>query len=587
MDRPIQLAKTNSSRGTSKVIWPNDNKAIETYFHALIAGLFPVVSMLGQRVGFPLFLLGAWLVLVQPSAGQSGTWSETGDLTTARWDHTGTLLPDGMVLVAGGKNVLPLASAELYDPASGTWTATGSLVADARQTHTATLLPNGKLLVAGGQDSSFNGLASAELYNPESGTWTQTGDLADPRFSHTATLLQNGQVLVAGGAVNSFTTLASAELYDPAGGTWTATGSLAHARRTHTATLLPNGKVLVAGGIISDDILASAELYDPASGTWTETGSLAHARQRCTATLLPNGKVLVAGGQDSSFNGLASAELYDPASGTWTETGRLAHARFDHTATLLSDGTVLVAGGGVFEGSASAELYDPASGTWTETGDLLNVRFVHTATLLPNGKVLVAGGLDEHFPPIATASAELYTSDGSGELTLMSAASRKTHGTKGDFDINLPLTGDVGIECRSGLTRYTTVFSFNQEVTGADSAASSCGTVSSITVDPANARNLLVSFNGATCNAQTVTVTLTNVRDSLGNTLASASASMGILIGDVLGAGHVGNGDIGNVQGHLGERTDSSNFRDDVTVDGRINNQDVQTVRSYKGTSLP
>jgi hypothetical protein len=254
---------------------------------------------------------------------------------------------------------------------------------------------------------------------------------------------------------------------------------------------------------------------------------------------------------------------------------------------LLSDGTVLVAGGGVFEGSASAELYDPASGTWTETGDLLNVRFVHTATLLPNGKVLVAGGLDEHFPPIATASAELYTSDGGGELTLMSAASRKTHGTKGDFDINLPLTGDVGIECRSGLTRYTTVFSFNQEVTGADSAASSCGTVSSITVDPANARNLLVSFNGATCNAQTVNVTLTNVHDTLGNTLASASASMGILIGDVLGAGHVGNGDIGNVQGHLGERTDSSNFRDDVTVDGRINNQDVQTVRSYKGTSLP
>ena len=253
---------------------------------------------------------------------------------------------------------------------------------------------------------------------------------------------------------------------------------------------------------------------------------------------------------------------------------------------MLSDGRVLVAGGGIFEGSASAELYDPASGTWTETGDLVNVRFVHTTTLLPNGKVLAAGGLDEHFPPIATATAELYTSDGSGELALVRAASRKTHGTKGDFDINLPLTG-VGIECRSGLTRYTTVFAFNEEVTGADSAASSCGTVSSITVDPANAHSLLVSFNGATCNAQTVTVTLTNVHDSVGNSLGSASASVGILVGDVLGAGHVGNGDIGNVQSHLGQRIDSSNFRDDVTIDGRINNQDVQAVRSHRGESLP
>jgi WD40-like Beta Propeller Repeat len=175
----------------------------------------------------------------------------------------------------------------------------------------------------------------------------------------------------------------------------------------------------------------------------------------------------------------------------------------------------------------------------------------------------------------------------SSALELISAASRKTHGTKGAFDIDLPLTGHLGIECRTGLTRYTIVFTFNNDVTGADSATSSCGTVSSIAVDPANSHNLLVSFNGATCDAQTVNVTLTNVHDSLGNTLGSASASVGILVGDVLGAGHVGNGDIGNVQGHLGEQTDSSNFRDDVTVDGRINIQDVQTVRSYRGTSLP
>ena len=536
MDCPIHLAKTNSLRRTSTVIWSNENKAIATYFHSLIAGLSPVVSMFVHRIGLSLLLLGAWLVPVQPSAGQSGTWTETGDLITARWDHTATLLPDGMVLAAGGAG------------------------------------------------SSVTALASAELYDPASSTWTETGDLADRRRSHTATLLPNGQVLVAGGKSSPY--LASAELYDPASGTWTTTGSLATARRSHTATLLPNGQVLVAGGIKGSTILASAELYDPASGTWAETGSLANARQIHTATLLPNGKVLVAGGQDKSFNGLASAELYDPASGTWTETGSLANARWSHTATLLANGMVLVAGGGIFEGSDSAELYDPASGTWTETGDLVNVRFVHTATLLSNGKVLAAGGLDGHFPPIPTATAELYTSDGSSELALVRAASRKTHGTKGDFDINLPLTG-IGIECRSGLTRYTTVFTFNEEVTGADSAASSCGTVGSITVDPANAHSLLVSFNGATCNTQTVAVTLTNVHDTLGNTLTSASVSMGILIGDVIGDGKVRNNDIDNVRSLLGRHIDSSNFRNDVTLDGRINNQDLQTVRSHRGESLP
>ena len=108
------------------------------------------------------------------------------------------------------------------------------------------MLPNGKVLVAGGYDGSGS-LASAELYDPASGTWTATGSLATARYAHTATLLPNGKVLVAGGYDGSGI-LASAELYDPASGTWTATGSLATARDDHTATLLPNGKVLVAGG---------------------------------------------------------------------------------------------------------------------------------------------------------------------------------------------------------------------------------------------------------------------------------------------------------------------------------------------------
>jgi WD40 repeat protein len=249
----------------------------------------------------------------------SGTWTAAGSLTFARRSHTTTLLPNGKVLVAGGfADVLgyignPLASAELYDPATGTWTSTGSL-ASARFQHTATLLPNGTVLVAGGDNYGNNRqgiLTSAELYDPASGTWTSAGRLASVRYQHTATLLGNGNVLVTGGS-NGNVNLATAELYDPASGAWTATGSLAATRRNHTGTSLPTGKVLVAGGIYnsSGGALASAELYEPASGTWITTGSLTTAREYHTATLLPNGKVLVAGGIDGN-SCLASAELYE------------------------------------------------------------------------------------------------------------------------------------------------------------------------------------------------------------------------------------------------------------------------------------
>ena len=380
------------------------------FYLLLLVAVCVIPFALGQRattkqsaVADPL-LLGSTPVAALSNSDEpaSGTWTVTGSLNTARYSHTATLLPNGMVLVAGGFGsslVDVSASAELYDPTGGTWTPTGSLNT-ARVLHTATLLPNGMVLVAGGLDSSLDASASAELYDPASGTWTVTSSLNTARYYHTATLLPNGMVLVAGGQG----ALAIAELYDPASGTWTTTGSLNTGREQHTATLLPNGMVLVAGGSNS----RSAELYDPASGSWTTTGSLNTARQLHTATLLPNGNVLVAAGYNSN-NGytFASAELYDLASGTWTPTGSLNTARVLHTATLLPNGMVLVAGG---QGApASAELYDPASGTWTITGSLTYGRYSHMATLLPDGMVLVAGGV---VPGIdfVLASAELYNS---------------------------------------------------------------------------------------------------------------------------------------------------------------------------------
>ena len=228
-----------------------------------------------------------------------------------------------------------------------------------------TMLPNGKVLIAGGQLSSSTVFSSAEVYDPASGTWNGTGSLAAARYDHTATLLPNGKVLIVGGYNNATGGYVStAELYDPAGGAWSATGGLATPRVGHTATMLPNGKVLIAGGDGFGGYVEIAEVYEPASGTWSNTGSLGIGRRDHATTLLPTGKVLVAGGFVPGGT-TASSELYDPASGTWSSTGSLAPGRFLHTLTLQSNGTVLIAGGSIGNDGgpglpplAQADLYD-------------------------------------------------------------------------------------------------------------------------------------------------------------------------------------------------------------------------------------
>ena len=350
------------------------------------------------RISLRHFITLAILAFVASAPLTAQTFSSSGTMVTPRYNHTATLLPSGVVLLAGGSDTSGniLASAEIFNPMAGTFASTGNLNTG-RAWDTATLLPNGLVLFVGGADANYNVLSSAELYNPATGTFSQTGSLNTARFLHTATLLDNGMVLIAGGEDANGDMLASAELYNPATGTFSYTGNLNVGRAYHTATTLDSGQVLIAGGFDSSyNVDATAEVYDPTAATFTFTGSMNTARYTHTATLLNNGNVLIAGGYDVNYNTLASAEIFNPTTGAFTTTGSLIEGRGSPTATLLNDGQVLFVGG-TDQGTnvPDAELYDPVAASFSQSGTPSAALYLQTATLLPGGNLLLAGGVDD------------------------------------------------------------------------------------------------------------------------------------------------------------------------------------------------
>ena len=252
-----------------------------------------------------------------------------GDVPTRGiFNRTATSLSDGGALLTGGlvgaTNPVT-ASADRYDSADQKWHAIGQML-DVRVGHTATPLRDGRVLIAGGltccqvpNPSAEFYASTAEIYDPATDTFTPTGSMSSARGNHAAALLPDGRVLISGGDGNDpAAPPLGTEIFDPASGLFSSAGDLQAARDSHSAVTLTDGRVLVIGGEVPPELarrvgvgVSATEIFDPANGRWSAGPALDPAFYTATVTMLSNGKVLVFGGQDAAGSPQAAAALFE------------------------------------------------------------------------------------------------------------------------------------------------------------------------------------------------------------------------------------------------------------------------------------
>ena len=264
--------------------------------------------------------------VVSPSAEvfdpAARTWRFVAPMSTCRVSASSTVLASGDVLLTGGAGCDGAAqpSAEIYRSATGDWTSVAPMH-EGRWGHNATALSDGRILVTGGRASAVGAeaeqvLASAEIYDPTTNTWTSAPPMHVPRVLHVGALLRSGQVIITGGHVQDpsdrHAATTASELYAPLRNTWTTTGNMNAAREEGGSMLLPDGTLLMAGG----GQQGSAEIYDPATGMWTLTTPMTTVHDDAQMTMLGTGEVLIAGGFQMSpghYSNTRLTERFRPA----------------------------------------------------------------------------------------------------------------------------------------------------------------------------------------------------------------------------------------------------------------------------------
>lgn len=294
-------------------------------------------------------------------------------MTTPRALHLAVPLTNGRVLLIGGANAAGIvqSSCEVYDPATNGFTATGSM-ATPRILHAACRLADGRVMVAGGtstlQPDALTAIGASlntvEIWDPATGLWTAAAPIGGPRLGLALTRLPSGQVMVSGGVqyapilgIPNASSVTTVQRWTPATGVWTSGPNMAQARAGHhyNQVVLADGRILMTGSFSIPSILAAttatpgngAEAYNPTTNSWA-TFNMPTARVLHTATRLADGRVVVAGGSQGTLSAttpIANVDVFQPATNTWTAAPALLAPRAGHTAELLPDGTLVLFGG--------------------------------------------------------------------------------------------------------------------------------------------------------------------------------------------------------------------------------------------------
>lgn len=380
----------------------------------------PVVRLVPAIAGAVVIVVavvavpGLWTAtLPAPGDGPAaGAWSGLTRLPGGNWSYgSSTRLLDGRVLILGFDD--GAMRAQLWDPTTEAITDAGTVDGDTRESHSATLLPDGRVLIAGGLHGSYGDgpIGTAMTWDPATGAFAPTGSLVTRRSGHLAVGLDGRRVLVFGGNGDR-----TAETYQHQG---RAMGFRALDVRSEldgfaTAARLADGRVLVLGWAPDG---RCTEIWDPASEVVVSERIEGGCEAR-SATSLADGRVLVTtsvpvdGGVAGGPEPGTSAALFDPTRGAFVPAGSMTGMVGESVAVGLADGRVLVAGGHGPDGltTSAAAIWDPGTSSFTAVGPMTTARSDPDATLLDDGRVLVVGGWDVDVDP-----------DGSGSYSAISS----------------------------------------------------------------------------------------------------------------------------------------------------------------------
>ena len=347
----------------------------------------------------------------------TGTFITTANASNLNRYHgsTSITLADGRVLVYGDYASFGTVKTDVFDPATNSFSAAGDSTFK-RNDSPGVLLADGKVLIAGGTTyetypggtvPDFQSTSTAELFDPASNTWSATGSMNTPRRSFFMVRLTSGKVLVGGGIRDQSTSLNSAEIYDPATGTFSSVPDMPGSNREGTnAILLSNGKVLVAGGSAGSSPFKSAIIFDSTTNSWSSVSSQMQTEHYLNAAIvaLNDGRVLIAGGQTLGGESVSKTDIFDPATNTFSTGPELSQPRQGLTAHVLTDGKVVFIGGGAYETTSNTvDVYDPVTSQIIRQFNTMSyTRYEHSSALLLDGRVLIVGA-------IASAIGEIFT----------------------------------------------------------------------------------------------------------------------------------------------------------------------------------